>query len=89
MTKKRSLSQTASEAASEAKKNTTSQKGGKSNSVASEEQDAILKHTNGGKTTRDETDLGVPMLPGSPTEKACPEDALGDTPTRGDYSGRI
>ncbi len=37
----------------------------------------------------DPTDLGVPMLPGSPTEKACPEDALGDTPTRGDYSGRL
>lgn len=34
-------------------------------------------------------DLGVPMLPGKPDEPQGPEDALGEGPKRGDYSGRI
>lgn len=34
-------------------------------------------------------DLGVPMLPGSPDEPVGPEDALGEGPKRGDYSGRL
>jgi hypothetical protein len=42
------------------------------------------------KTTRhDATDLGVPMLPGSPDEPVGPEDALGEGPKRGDYRKRI
>lgn len=41
-------------------------------------------------TTRDGgLDLGVPMLPGSPDEPQGPEDALGDGPKRGDYTGRV
>ncbi len=41
-------------------------------------------------TTRDDrNDLGVPMLPGSPDERQGPEDALGEGPKRGDYTGRI
>lgn len=34
-------------------------------------------------------DLGVPMLPGDPSEPQGPEDALGEGPTRGDYRDRI
>ena len=46
-------------------------------------------HENAVTTRSDATDMGVPMLPGSPDEPVGPEDALGDTPTRGDYSGRM
>ena len=54
------------------------------------EQDSKLKHSEGGTTTRDDaTDLGVPMLQGDPSEPVGPEDALGDGPKRGDYSGRL
>jgi hypothetical protein len=49
-----------------------------------------FEHSMGGTTTRDDaTDLGVPMLPGSPDEPQGPEDALGPGPKRGDYSNRI
>lgn len=58
--------------------------------IASEAQNAKLKHSRGGVTTRDDvTDLGVPMLPGDPSERQGPEDALGVGPKRGDYRGRI
>lgn len=40
-------------------------------------------------TRQDATDLGVPMLPGDPSEPVGPEDALGPGPKRGDYSGRV
>jgi hypothetical protein len=63
---------------------------GDGESVASGAQNARLKHSQGGETTRnDATDMGVPMLPGSPKERQGPEDALGAGPTRGDYSQRI
>ena len=43
-----------------------------------------------GSTTKDDAlDLGVPMLPGDPSEPTGPEDALGVGPKRGDYTGRI
>lgn len=55
--------------------------------VKDEKGDAKLKHTQGGVTTRDDaTDIGVPMLQGSPKEPQGPEDALGEGPKRGDYS---
>lgn len=55
--------------------------------VASSDDNAKLEHSQGGVTTRDDsTDLGVPMLAGSPDERQGPEDALGDGPKRGDYS---
>lgn len=58
--------------------------------VASESQNQKLEHSEGGTTTRDDaTDLGVPMLPGDPSEPVGPEDALGDGPKRGDYTDRI
>lgn len=58
--------------------------------IAAQSDNANLKHSVGGVTTRDDaTDLGVPMLPGSPDEPVGPEDALGEGPTRGDYSQRI
>lgn len=58
--------------------------------VADEGQNKGLKHSKGGVTTRDDrTDLGVPMLPGSPDEPQGPEDALGLGPKRGDYTLRI
>ena len=58
--------------------------------IATEAQNAKLEHTEGGVTTRDDMlDLGVPMLPGDPNEPVGPEDALGEGPKRGDYSGRI
>lgn len=58
--------------------------------IASQEQNASLKHSADGVTTRDDAlDLGVPMLPGDPNEPIGPEDALGEGPTRGDYSERL
>jgi hypothetical protein len=58
--------------------------------TASESQNQKLKHSEGGTTTRDDAgDLGVPMLQGDPSEPVGPEDALGDGPKRGDYSGRV
>lgn len=62
----------------------------KDDATASESENSKLKHSEGGTTTRDDaTDLGVPMLPGDPSEPVGPEDALGDGPKRGDYTGRI
>ena len=59
-------------------------------SIASDADNAKLKHTEGGVTTRnDALDAGVPMLPGSPDEPQGPEDALGEGPKRGDYTGRV
>lgn len=58
--------------------------------VASEQDNSKLEHSVEGVTTRDDVlDLGVPMLPGDPSEPVGPEDALGEGPTRGDYRGRI
>ena len=58
--------------------------------VAADSDNRKLKHSQGGVTTRDDaTDLGVPMLPGDPSEPQGPEDALGIGPKRGDYTGRI
>lgn len=37
----------------------------------------------------DAADVGVPMLPGDPSEPVGPEDALGAGPKRGDYSKRV
>lgn len=52
-------------------------------------RDAGLEHTNGGNTTRDAMDAGVPMIPGDPNEPIGPEDAMGPGPKRGDYSDRL
>lgn len=69
---------------------TAAQRKAEDPSVASEAQNRKLEHTAGGVTTRDDaTDLGVPMLPGGANEPVGPEDALGEGPKRGDYSGRI
>jgi hypothetical protein len=58
--------------------------------VASKAQNDKLKHSEGGVTTRDDAlDLGVPMLPGDPSEPQGPEDALGEGPKRGDYRDRL
>lgn len=59
--------------------------------VAATEKDVKgFQHTAGGVTTRDDAnDLGVPMLPGDPSEPTGPEDALGEGPTRGDYRQRL
>lgn len=58
--------------------------------IATEAQNQKLKHSASGVTTRDDvTDMGVPMLPGDPSERQGPEDALGSGPKRGDYRGRI
>lgn len=58
--------------------------------TADDSQNAKLKHTRGGTTTRDDaTDLGVPMLAGAANEPVGPEDALGVGPTRGDYRERV
>lgn len=47
------------------------------------------EHTMGGSTTRDATDLGVPMAPApAGYTHQGPEDAL-DPTSRGDYRGRI
>lgn len=54
--------------------------------VAQGADNAKLKHTEGGATTRDALDNGVPMLQGKPEEPVGPEDALGKGPKRGDYS---
>lgn len=59
-------------------------------SVATDQKNSGLVHSQGGTTTRDDaTDVGVPMLAGSPDEPVGPEDALGQGPTRGDYRGRL
>lgn len=57
--------------------------------VATAKQNDKLEHSEGGATTRDGHDLGVPMLPGDPSEPVGPEDALGVGPKRGDYRGRV
>lgn len=58
--------------------------------VASESENAKLAHSEGGTTTRDDVlDLGVPMMPGDPSEPVGPEDALGVGQTRGDYRARL
>lgn len=58
--------------------------------IATDRENAKLKHSEGGETTRaDALDAGVPMLPGDPSEPVGPEDALGPGPKRGDYSGRV
>lgn len=58
--------------------------------VGTTEQNAKLSHSVEGETTRDDaTDVGVPMLPGDPSEPVGPEDALGAGPKRGDYRNRI
>lgn len=60
--------------------------------IASPAQNAELTHADPSapETTRDDyTDAGVPMLPGSPTERQGPEDALGIGPKRGDYTSRV
>lgn len=57
---------------------------------AKEKENSRLSHSRGGVTTRDDkTDLGVPMLPGSPKERVMPEDALGEGDKRGDYTKRL
>ena len=60
-------------------------------SPADAEAGVTLEHTDGGATTRDAMDAGVPMAPAPEPEleRVGPEDALGTEPTRGDYSGRI
>lgn len=68
----------------------SNQKDTTAESVASPADNAKLEHSEGGVTTRDDaTDLGVPMLPGDPSEPVGPEDALGPGPKRGDYSDRL
>ena len=58
--------------------------------TATDKQNAKLEHSQGGATTRDDaTDVGVPMLPGDPSERQGPEDALGIGPKRGDYRARL
>lgn len=58
--------------------------------IASEKDNDKLKHSVDGVTTRDDaTDVGVPMLPGSPSEPVGPEDAAGPGQKRGDYRGRF
>lgn len=58
--------------------------------VATAEANAALEHSQGGATTRsDQTDVGVPMLQGDPSEPQGPEDALGEGPKRGGYGPRI
>lgn len=55
-----------------------------------EKKEKKLEHSAGGVTTRDDVlDMGVPVLPGDPSEPVGPEDALGPGPKRGDYSGRL
>lgn len=58
--------------------------------TATDAQNAKLKHSQSGATTRDDaTDVGVPMLQGDPSERQGPEDALGVGPKRGDYTERL
>jgi len=57
---------------------------------ASKQENDKLDHPQGGVTTRDDAlDSGAPMLAGSASEPAGPEDALGSGPKRGDYSKLI
>lgn len=73
-----------------ADKDKASEKGAGDDPVATDAENAKLKHSQGGVTTRDDaTDAGVPMLQGDPSEPQGPEDALGPGPKRGDYTGRI
>jgi hypothetical protein len=68
----------------------TKKASGPDESIASESDNAKLKHVAGDRTTRDDPlDAGVPMLPGDPSEPQGPEDALGIGPKRGDYTSRI
>lgn len=60
--------------------------------IATEAENAKLEHSDESapaSTRQDATDVGVPMLPGSPDEPQGPEDALGIGPKRGDYTDRI
>ncbi len=58
--------------------------------VATDAQNAKLKHSEGGVTTRaDALDAGAPMLAGDPAEPVGPEDAFGAGPKRGDYRERL
>lgn len=57
--------------------------------VATETDNAKLEHTEGGATTRDPMDAGVPMIAGQADEPVGPEDALGAGAKRGDYSERL
>lgn len=64
--------------------------GPEKNAPTADKGNAKLEHTEGGTTTRDDaTDVGVPMLAGSPDEPVGPEDALGPGPKRGDYRDRL
>lgn len=84
------INQQHSQTATEAKENTTREKGKNEGAIATQEQNDRLEHTEGGATTRDDkTDLGVPMLPGSGKERVMPEDALGEGDKRGDYTQRL
>lgn len=56
---------------------------------AGADANAALEHTDGGVTTRDGMDAGVPMTPGQPGEPVGPEDAMGPGPKRGDYRDRL
>jgi len=57
---------------------------------ASPQENAKLKHSETGVTTRDDAlDSGAPMLPGQASEPVGPEDALGSGDKRGDYSQLI
>lgn len=56
--------------------------------IATAEENADLEHTEGGATTRDGTDAGVPMMQGDASEPVGPEDAFGEGDKRGDYSER-
>lgn len=57
--------------------------------IASTEENEALEHTEGGGTTRDGTDAGVPMMQGDASEPVGPEDAFGEGQKRGDYSQRV
>jgi hypothetical protein len=73
-----------------AAKNTNTDQGDEAAGIASQSENKRLEHSVEGVTTRDDaTDLGVPMLPGDPSEPVGPEDALGEGQTRGDYRQRI
>jgi len=57
--------------------------------VADEKDNAKLKHSEGGVTTRDDAlDQGVPVLQGDGSEPVGPEDAHGPGKKRGDYRER-
>jgi hypothetical protein len=81
---------TSTEATSEAPAETVAEEEGKEEAgVATAAENADLEHTEGGVTTRDGTDGGVPMAQGSGSEPVGPEDALGEGQKRGDYSERV